>query len=309
MEIRFKDYQLDDTEFEELSIDADNMRQFAKCICDQIIVSDDTPKGTPEEIEYVTEVAEDILNNNISELYKNGEQLMEMAKADLGYLLYYCSNHGYERPEIYFFNEARGDEAGTSFCKLLLLYIEIHYWDMMKEDTKKKDSGADLLPAARGKGFSDLEKKLFTSVNNAAYICSPLRGRTDEETYQNMLAARYYMLSAYRLTDDPAVAPHAYLPVVLDDTIPEEREYGLLAGKKLLYRCKKLYVCGDRISEGMKGEILEAAVLGRPIVTFSKDMFCKVGDLICSDDCPGCGGGVYLMSGYDELAKPSDMIK
>ena len=59
----------------------------------------------------------------------------------------------------------------------------------------------------------------------------------------------------------------------------------------------------------MKGEILEAAVLGRPIVTFSKDMFCKVGDLICSDDCPGCGGGVYLMSGYDELAKPSDMIK
>ena len=109
------------------------------------------------------------MKNNITTLFKNGEQLMEMAKADLGDLLHYCLNHGYEHPEIYFFNAARGNEAGTSFCKLLLLYIEIHYWDMMKEDPEKKDSGADLLPAARGEGFSSLEKKLFTSVNNAAY--------------------------------------------------------------------------------------------------------------------------------------------
>ena len=295
--------------FKDFETEATNLHEIAKAICDQLTIPDDIPEGTPDEIEYILDSAERILEDNFTFISKNGEQLMETAKADLGDLLFYCANHGYEAPNVRFFNEAEGNEAGTSFCQILLLYIEVHYWDMMKEDTEKKDSGADLLPAASGEGFPSLEKKLFTFANNAAYICSPLRGKTAEETYQNMLAARYYMLSAYRLTGDPAVAPHAYLPIVLDDTIPEEREYGLLAGKKLLYRCKKLYVCGDRISEGMKGEILEAAVLGRPIVTFSKDMFCKVGDLICSDDCPGCGGGVYLMSGYDELAKPSDMIK
>lgn len=299
MKIFFKDFEME----------ASNLHEISKAICDQLTIPDDIPEGTPDEIEYILDSAERILEDNFTFISKNGEQLMETAKADLGDLLFYCANHGYETPDVRFFNESEGNETGNSFCQILLLYIEVHYWDMMKEGIEKKGFSVDLVPAAEGGDFTALEEKIFTSSNNAVYICSPLRGQTPEETYQNMLAARKYMLAAYRLTGDPAVAPHAYLPVVLDDMVPEEREYGLLAGKKLLYRCKKLYVCGDRISEGMKGEILEAAVLGRPIVTFSKDMFCKVGDLICSDDCPGCGGGVYLMSGYDELAKPSDMIK
>lgn len=291
--------------FKDFIIEASNLHEIAKAICNQITIPDDIPDGTPDEIEYITDAAEEILTDNLTFLYRNGEQLMEMTKEDLGALLFYCADHGYERPEIHFYNEVAGNEAGTSFCKILLLYIEVHYWDMMKEGIEKKGSSVDLVPAAEGGDFTALEEKIFTSSNNAVYICSPLRGQTPEETYQNMLAARKYMLAAYRLTGDPAVAPHAYLPVVLDDTVPEEREYGLLAGKKLLYRCRKLFVCGDRISEGMKGEILEAALLGKPIVTFDRNMFCRVANLICADDSLGCGGGVCLMRGYDELATPA----
>lgn len=295
--------------FKDFNINATDLRELAKCICDQITVPDDIPAGTPEEIKYIVEAASVFVTNNTNTIDEYGERLMLLTKPFIGELLYYCANHGYELPKIQFFDGAEGYKAGASFCKCLLLYIEIHYWDMMKEHTEKKDYVINLLPDAGRKKYSTLEKKLFAFANNTTYICSPLRGKTAMETYQNMLAARHYMLSAYCLTGDSAVAPHAYLPVVLDDAVPEEREFGLLAGKKLLYRCKKLFVCGNRISEGMKGEILEAAVLGIPIVTFSKDMFCKVSDLICSDDCPGCGGGVRLMIGYKELAKPSEMIK
>lgn len=294
--------------FKDFIIEASNLHEIAKAICDQLTIPDDIPEGTPDEIEYVTEAAKKVLEDNLPFLYRSGEKLMEMTRSDLGDLLFYCADHGYERPEIHFYNEAAGNEAGTSFYKILLLYIEVHYWDywdMQEENDGKEATLMEGPPAAEAEDFMALEKKIFSSPNNAIYICSPLRGQTPEKTYQNMLAARNYMLAAYRLTGDPAVAPHAYLPVVLDDTVPEEREYGLLAGKKLLYRCKKLFVCGDRISEGMKGEIMEAALLGKPIVTFDRNMFCRVANLICADDTLGCGGGVCLMRGYDELATPA----
>lgn len=294
--------------FKNFIIDAPDLREFARCICARIKVRTDITKGTPVEIENITEAVKAILNDNHAVINKNGKQLMLLTKPVIGELIFYCAEHGYEMPKIHLFDQDEEYKTGSSFCKLLLLYIEIHYWDMIEEDKEKKDSSEKLMPAVEMEDFSFLEKKIFTSSKSTVYICSPLRGKTAETTYQNMLAARHYMLSAYRLTGNLAVAPHAYLPIILDDTIPVEREYGLLAGKKLLYRCEKLFVCGDRISEGMKWEILEAADLGMPIVTFSKEMFSKVVNIICTDDGPGCGGGVCLMIGYDELTTSSETV-
>ena len=117
-----------------------------------------------------------------------------------------------------------------------------------------------------------LEKRIFINHGRLSYICSPLRGETPKETYHNMLAARYYMVRAAELPIDPAIAPHAYMPLILDDTIQAEREAGLEAGLMLLRRCKRLLVCGNRISKGMKNEILTAASLQIPIWTFRWDM-------------------------------------
>ena len=113
--------------FKDFIIEASNLHEIAKAICNQITIPDDIPDGTPDEIEYITDAAEEILTDNLTFLYRNGEQLMEMTKEDLGALLFYCADHGYERPEIHFYNEVAGNEAGTSFCKILLLYIEVHY--------------------------------------------------------------------------------------------------------------------------------------------------------------------------------------
>ena len=90
------------------------------------------------------------------------------------------------------------------------------------------------------------------------YICSPLSASTKEEIQKNMLQARHYMESISQSFSCRAIAPHAYLPELLDDQSQRERSLGLAIGQVLLSWCDGLIVCGDVISSGMKKE-LEAA--------------------------------------------------
>lgn len=294
--------------FKGFDINANTIQEFARCICEQIPTPAFIKTGTQNEAQFLTEAVRFFVSENLTTIREHGEYLMRLMDPVIEDLFYYCVNQGYQPPEIHFFDGLAGNESGTTFSKYLPLYIKFYYPDICGKEQK-----APVLPfklqSSEIEKFWELEKKIFLPSSNTVYICSPLRGITPEETYQNMLAARRYMLSAYRLTGDPAVAPHAYLPVVMDDSIPEEREYALKAGKKLLSRCKYLFACGESISEGMKGEIEEAALLGIPIVTFSRGMFRKVTDIICSDDAIGCGGGVRLMLGYDELSAPAAPTK
>ena len=69
-----------------------------------------------------------------------------------------------------------------------------------------------------------------------------------------------------RLFGCRAVATHAYLPLLLDDNDPAERELALEFGIKLLATCDALIVCGARITSGMAGEIKKAMELGIPIL-------------------------------------------
>ena len=93
------------------------------------------------------------------------------------------------------------------------------------------------------------------------YICSPLRAATAYEIEQNRLLAIEYCGMVEEVLGRvavKAVAPHAYLPLLLDDTVPYERELALQFGKKLLSLCEAIFVCGEVLSEGMKGEIMAA---------------------------------------------------
>ena len=98
------------------------------------------------------------------------------------------------------------------------------------------------------------------------YICSPLSAPTRAEMLANAAKANTYMVMAEREFDCRAVAPHAYLPYLLDDRIPAERELALEFGQKLLAMCSQMVVYGSRISEGMKGEIATARKMGIPIL-------------------------------------------
>lgn len=109
-----------------------------------------------------------------------------------------------------------------------------------------------------------------------AYICSPLSARTDEEFVENMHRARSYMHYAAKEMGLAARAPHAYLPMLLYDRIPNERALALQFGLRLLEESDILLVCGDRISLGMQGEILHAISIKTRILTFSHQMYLKI---------------------------------
>lgn len=98
------------------------------------------------------------------------------------------------------------------------------------------------------------------------YICSPLSAPTRAEMLTNAAKANSYMAMAEREFGCRAVAPHAYLPYLLDDRVPAERALALEFGQKLLAMCSQMIVYGSRVSEGMKAEIATAEKMGIPVL-------------------------------------------
>ena len=99
------------------------------------------------------------------------------------------------------------------------------------------------------------------------YICSPFRSDNKAEQYANVRAAQKYCRDAYNKNCIP-VAPHLYLPQFLDDDTPAERDLALRIGLRLINYCSEVWVHGDRISDGMRGEIDYASSTGKKIIYF-----------------------------------------
>jgi len=108
------------------------------------------------------------------------------------------------------------------------------------------------------------------------YICSPLRADTWPGVLRNALKAQSYMELAAVKYNCRAFAPHAYLSYLLDDNVPDERALALDFGQKLLTLCDALIICGDTVSEGMRGEIQAAKELGIPVLLLDKAYGAKI---------------------------------
>ena len=132
-----------------------------------------------------------------------------------------------------------------------------------------------------------LEKQLFQKHRRSwrAYICSPLSSKTTQGMLQNMHSARAYMYYAWKEMDYIARAPHAYLPVILNDRISRERTCALEFGRRLLLCSDIVLVCGKRLSEGMKIEIIIAAKHDIEIVVFNRQLCKTVKKLLANSDC------------------------
>ena len=85
------------------------------------------------------------------------------------------------------------------------------------------------------------------------YVCSPLAG----DINGNIEKAVHYCAYAAQQGVVP-LAPHTIFTRFLNDTIPEQREQGLKMGIELLKHCDELWCCGDKISVGMRNEIIYA---------------------------------------------------
>lgn len=89
------------------------------------------------------------------------------------------------------------------------------------------------------------------------YICSPYSGDTERNTEMARQYSRYAV-------DQGAIpiAPHLLLPQYMSE---EERELALFMDIAILSRCAELWVCGDKITDGMKKEISYAQSKGTKI--------------------------------------------
>ena len=66
------------------------------------------------------------------------------------------------------------------------------------------------------------------------------------------------------------IAPHLLFPQFMNDDIPRERELAMFFGNVLMSKCAEVWVCGDRISSGMKEEIRRAERKNYKIRYFNK---------------------------------------
>ena len=92
-----------------------------------------------------------------------------------------------------------------------------------------------------------------------AYITAAWCGDYDTDTKQ----AAQYCRAVYEAGFSP-ICPLLYLPLFLNDAIPEEHKSGIDMGRDLLRRSHVLVVCGDTVDEAVKNDI---AVAGRMKIT------------------------------------------
>ena len=133
-----------------------------------------------------------------------------------------------------------------------------------------------------------------------AYICSPLRSECTNGALLNMRAARAYMFYAAVRLGFLARAPHAYLPMLLCDANKNERRLALEFGLELLGISDVMLVCGNRISEGMAGEIARSAALGLEIHVFHERLYPAVRHIV--EDQGGDTQKVFFRRGHPLLA-------
>ena len=104
------------------------------------------------------------------------------------------------------------------------------------------------------------------------YIASPLGAPSQPEIERNMKGCSVYKKMAEAEFPIESMAYHDWLPAILDDNNPEDRSRALTETQKLLNSCSAIFMCGVRLSEGMKAEAHEAARNGIEVFCFSEAM-------------------------------------
>lgn len=97
------------------------------------------------------------------------------------------------------------------------------------------------------------------------YVCSPYAEYDGHTIQENIEKAKVYCRAVAKCGYIP-FASHLLYTSIYDDSIPEERAYGIELGIKMLDRCDMVWVFGDYISSGMKQEIGYAIKKGIPIL-------------------------------------------
>ena len=90
-----------------------------------------------------------------------------------------------------------------------------------------------------------------------AYITAAWSG----DDCENAELTAKYCRTVYKAGFSP-ICPTLYLPLILNDAIPEEHKDGIDMSRNLLRRSHVLVVCGHTVTEAMKNDIAVAQRLG-----------------------------------------------
>ncbi len=80
------------------------------------------------------------------------------------------------------------------------------------------------------------------------------------------------------------ICPLLFLPLFLNDNIPEEHKSGVDIGRDLLRRSHVLVVCGDFTDENMKNDIATAGRLNITATTLDGILTVKTQGRVKADD-------------------------
>ena len=97
-----------------------------------------------------------------------------------------------------------------------------------------------------------------------AYITAAWRG----DPAVDMEQAAHFCRVVYDAGYSP-ICPMLYLPLFLNDAVPEEHKNGIDMGRDLLRRAHVLVVCGEAIDEAVKNDIAVAARLNITATTLA----------------------------------------
>ena len=90
-----------------------------------------------------------------------------------------------------------------------------------------------------------------------AYLTAAWSGEPDVD----MELATHYCRLAYEAGFSP-ICPLLYLPLFLNDSVPEEHKAGIDMRRDMLRRSHTLIVCGSAVDEDVKNDIAVAGRLG-----------------------------------------------
>ena len=90
-----------------------------------------------------------------------------------------------------------------------------------------------------------------------AYLTAAWSGEPDVD----MELAAHYCRLAYEAGFSP-ICPLLYLPLFLNDSVPEEHKAGIDMRRDMLRRSHTLIVCGSAVDEDVKNDIAVAGRLG-----------------------------------------------
>jgi len=117
-----------------------------------------------------------------------------------------------------------------------------------------------------GDGFCKLWRKTESQINRPViYVASPLRADSEYERKGNMERARAYCRQVI-ISGGIPYAPHLLFTQFMQDVDQEERDIALEMGREMITRCDELWVFGNKITEGMQGEIETAKKNKIPVV-------------------------------------------